>query len=126
MVNTVYASDADVQNDRDLQEFGQFVRGSLPRFTTKFQSREEVARFASTLWWVCTGYHAISFSVADYEVYPPFRPTLMTRPLPLLEKNPVLTEEDVTLSLAYPKKNMLIRILIGGVTNKDCTPNMVS
>mmetsp|Transcript_24622 Transcript_24622/g.24215 ORF Transcript_24622/g.24215 Transcript_24622/m.24215 type:complete len:153 (-) Transcript_24622:492-950(-) len=85
----------------------------------------DVARFAATLWWVCTGYHAPSFSVTDYETYPPIRPTLLNRPMPLYDDfKKEIAPIDLDLALAYPKKMLIISIMIGGVTNRSTTVNL--
>mmetsp|Transcript_27222 Transcript_27222/g.20372 ORF Transcript_27222/g.20372 Transcript_27222/m.20372 type:complete len:107 (+) Transcript_27222:1023-1343(+) len=94
------------------------------KFDSKFDTIDDVVHHVATLWWVCTGYHAPSFGVEDYETYPPFRPTHLNRPMPLYDVEKDLHEEDLDLALPYPRKNLLVKILIQGVTDRTGTPSL--
>eukprot|EP00349_Pseudokeronopsis_sp_Brazil_P010425 CAMPEP_0202977370 /NCGR_PEP_ID=MMETSP1396-20130829/84206_1 /ASSEMBLY_ACC=CAM_ASM_000872 /TAXON_ID= /ORGANISM="Pseudokeronopsis sp., Strain Brazil" /LENGTH=553 /DNA_ID=CAMNT_0049716103 /DNA_START=1230 /DNA_END=2891 /DNA_ORIENTATION=+ len=122
VIHKIYPDDISVKRDHELQNYENFLKMNSPRFDTRFESRDDVTRHVATLWWVCCGYHAPSFSVRDFETYPPFRPTLLNKPMPLFNVEEDLTPIDLDLALIYPKKHMLIKILIGGVTEQTGTP----
>jgi hypothetical protein len=118
-INLVYPNDDAVAKDEDLQELAQFLKTNMPNWRNMLKTRKDVIDFSATLWWVCTGYHSLSFSVRDYESYIPFRPTCMGKPMPLIphEAERDFTNYDIDNGLPFPKKALLVYILIGGVTD---------
>jgi hypothetical protein len=83
-INVVFPSDWDIEHDQDIKELAKFLKATIPNWRNELKTKKDVIDFSATLWWVCTGYHSLSFSVRDYETYIPFRPTCTMKPMPLL------------------------------------------
>ena len=117
IVDLHYKDDKAVASDPALQQLAAEIN-TLPRMNNNLATKKDLVRFGTTLWWVCTGYHSISFSVENYEAYIPFRPTLLTKPMPL-DPAENFTYMDVETALPYPLKSFLVLTLIAGVTQRD-------
>mmetsp|Transcript_19499 Transcript_19499/g.14186 ORF Transcript_19499/g.14186 Transcript_19499/m.14186 type:complete len:92 (+) Transcript_19499:1366-1641(+) len=53
IVNEIYPNDEAVKKDIDLQNYVKFLKQYLTRYNTSLETREDVARHAANVWWVC-------------------------------------------------------------------------
>ena len=117
IVDLHYKDDKAVSLDPAMQQLAEEIN-KIPRMNNNLQTKKDLVRFGATLWWICTGYHSVSFSVENYEAYIPFRPTLLTKPMPL-DVADDFSYMDIETALPYPLKSFLVLALIAGVTQRD-------
>ncbi|KAJ8265996.1 hypothetical protein GJAV_G00123960 [Gymnothorax javanicus] len=88
-IDLYYPTDGDVQQDSELQTWIQeiFTHGALGKsetgFPLAFQSKTEVAKFATMVIFSASALHAaVNFSQADFTLWMPNSPAAMARPPP--------------------------------------------
>ena len=83
-INILYETDEHVEKDPKIQNLYEELK-SHPNWKNPLMTKKDLINYASALWWVTVGYHAISFATEDFETYFAFRPTCLSKPMPLYD-----------------------------------------
>lgn len=130
-VDKIYATDADVHGDGDLQMWADETSAkdgaAVPGFPSAIKTKKELSHILQIIIWNGSAQHSvINYSQAPYQTLIPSRPNAMYRPMPDLPEDGSDVTEDYLKAALAPEFPMLFQLLFTWLLSLPSDSNLLN